>query len=508
MRPQTSVLPLFGLLMLSACASHEAYRTHLIDAARDSQRCPVDEYGAVTDPKCDHVTPEILEQKYELHFVEFDDQGWRHPQQDPSSASAADEGSAKQIDALMARLKQLLKEHNDLKVILFVHGWKHNADSHDDNVKDFRLLLERAASDELYQDRKRKVVGIYVGWRGKPWTTPDALLNLSFWSRKDTATRVSVGSVRELFARIRSMQRYFNTQALNGNTRPHMRTLMIGHSFGELILYAATSGPLIEVLTAQEDLADLPPVHQSSTVSKERYEETERIADMIVLVNPAFEASRFEALYRVANQHKHTCYVPPLLLSITSMTDNATGMAFLAGRFVNTLFERPTSSSEQASAIKQTPGHMDSYLTHMLYGSAKSAASPQPDGAQSPADETCPGWLPGGDVKRRQDQDLVRTVTHNKSLEVRQAQKFIAQMNDAGVSTAPWTRTFCGGARLEVVKRDGANNAQTLVWNVLADREIIDGHGDVMNPALLDFVRQMFGDTDLPLEPGRDCGPR
>jgi hypothetical protein len=273
-----------------------------------------------------------------------------------------------------------------------------------------------------------------------------------------------------------------------------MRTLMIGHSFGGLILYAATAGPLIEVLTAREDLADLPSIHPGPHGSRKRYQETERIADMIVLVNPAFEASRFEALYRVASQHRHACYEPPLLMSITSETDDATGIAFPAGRFINTLFERPTSSEEQAAAIKKTPGHMPPYITHELHG-----------GAPSEAQAVCANWIPASDLLKLEGQPLAEAVARNKTSEVHQSTEFISGLNASGNAADGWTRTFCGGARLDVVKNDAANNGQTLVWNVLADKAIIDGHNDVMNPALLDFVRQMFRDTELAPEIANEC---
>ncbi|AMV48338.1 hypothetical protein ATN79_47645 [Paraburkholderia caribensis] len=275
-----------------------------------------------------------------------------------------------------------------------------------------------------------------------------------------------------------------------------MRTLMIGHSFGGLILYAASSGPLIEVLTAQEDLIDLPPLHGARS-SKRRYEETERIADMIALVNPAFEASRFEALYRVANEHTHSCYEPPLLMSITSETDQATGVAFPAGRFINTLFERPTSSPEQATAIKQTPGHMTAYITHVLHGNTASPSTQQTNEALHGTDAVCGNWTPARKLLTMEGDELASAVKLNRSLELKQSTEFITQLNASGDDNKPWTRTFCGGAQLETVKQDGANNAQTLVWNIRADENIINGHNDVMNPALLDFVRQMFRDTEI-----------
>ncbi|ODV44226.1 hypothetical protein AWV79_10335 [Cupriavidus sp. UYMMa02A] len=238
-------------------------------------------------------------------------------------------------------------------------------------MQEFRALLEAASAEERDRagpaGKPRKVVGVYVAWRGKSWSVSDPLLSLTFWARKEAARRVSIGTPRELFARLRSLRTHYNDAQSGGalqtgaasekaGARPRIRTLMIGHSFGGLILYAAMSGSLIESLAAQRDL-------DGGT------ELADRPADMILLINPAFEASRYEALYRVSLRYKPTRFQPPLLVSVTSIKDWATGIAFPIGRSVNTLFERETTS-EQGTAMKKTPGHIDHYLTHRLYAHA------------------------------------------------------------------------------------------------------------------------------------------
>ena len=70
---------------------------------------------------------------YELAIVEFDDQG-----------RCYDRG---QMDTMAARLDALAPEDasdgQDVILVTFVHGWKHDARSNDDNLSAFRVLVER-----------------------------------------------------------------------------------------------------------------------------------------------------------------------------------------------------------------------------------------------------------------------------------------------------------------------------------------------------------------------------
>src|SRR5271165_1358727 len=75
---------------------------------------------------------------YELAIVEFDDQG-RCYDRDQMEAVAA------RLDAL-APDKQAPGE--DVILVAFVHGWKHDARSDDDNLSAFRVLLKETVDYE------------------------------------------------------------------------------------------------------------------------------------------------------------------------------------------------------------------------------------------------------------------------------------------------------------------------------------------------------------------------
>ncbi len=502
------------LVGLGACAPNNAYRTHLVDLDKDAS-CQHPGTGTRDDPQskqaCGSVTPESVRGLYELHFVEFDDQGWLFPKPPASADALATNPSGQidkqaynqidsqidnQIDNLMDRLTSLLAKGEDLSIVVFVHGWKHNAQADDANVQEFRALLEAAGAEE--RDRAgsggtpRKVVGVYVAWRGRSWTVPDPLLSLTFWARKEAARRVSIGSSRELFARLRSLRTHYNDARSAGalqtgvasekaGARPRIRTLMIGHSFGGLILYAAMSGSLIESLAAQRDL---------DGTGKETAL-AERPADMILLINPAFEASRYEALYRVSLRYQPARFQPPLLVSVTSIKDWATGIAFPIGRSVNTLFEHETTS-EQGTAMKKTPGHIDHYLTHRLHAHAPNGDNAMPgDGAR------CAGWRSETELKALHGEELGEAVRQNKKLEAEDAAEFFRQNLTPGHLLKPnWARTFCGGSFLTTVGgADGGAAANALIWNIEVDGDVIRNHDDVMNPVFRAFMRQLYGDV-------------
>jgi len=55
-------------------------------------------------------------------------------------------------------------------VVVFVHGWFHNASPTDENVQRFKCALNNIQS--IDGNAGEEVVGVYVGWRGESWTIP------------------------------------------------------------------------------------------------------------------------------------------------------------------------------------------------------------------------------------------------------------------------------------------------------------------------------------------------
>src|SRR5215471_5047468 len=121
--------------------------------------------------------PLILEHSkdYALAFVEFDDQGWPYRGSEFHSAS-------QQIDVAIDTITKAIQEARRVSIVIFVHGWKHNAAYDDLNVRQFRSLLTGLNHIEsLESGCHRRVIGIYAGWRGQALDVDDDLQNVTFW---------------------------------------------------------------------------------------------------------------------------------------------------------------------------------------------------------------------------------------------------------------------------------------------------------------------------------------
>jgi hypothetical protein len=140
---------------------------------------------------------------YQLAIVEFDDQGRCY------------------LRRQMHEVADWLSAHSntDVIIVVFVHGWKHDARSDDSNLASFQGVLRETVAHERTEQAKlgnppRPVLGVFVGWRGMSlYDRYGVLENLTFWDRQDAGRRVAVGSVRELFGRFRH---YRNRRRDNG----------------------------------------------------------------------------------------------------------------------------------------------------------------------------------------------------------------------------------------------------------------------------------------------------
>ena len=202
---------------------------------------------------------------YQLAIVEFDDQG-----------RCYDRG---QMDAVAERLNSLAPEDRpaqgqDVILVVFVHGWKHDARSDDDNLSAFRVLLKETVQHEQATAspgaKARQVLGVFVGWRGlSEFGLGDAIADATFWGRQAAAQRVATGSPRELFGRLRH---YRNRRRKQGG---NPLLVIAGHSFGGMIVFSALAQSLIEAASAPA--GKMVP----------------QFADLVLLVNPAIEGSRY-----------------------------------------------------------------------------------------------------------------------------------------------------------------------------------------------------------------------
>jgi hypothetical protein len=266
---------------------------------------------------------------YGLAIVEFDDQGlcFHRPQ--------------------MQALRDVLATLKGQKpiILVFVHGWKHDGRSNDENLQQFMALLAHTAGKV-----DRPVLGVFGAWRGMTWYDGLGITeNLTFWGRKEAALRVALGSVREMLGHLRDFRQGERDLAV---------LVIVGHSFGGLLVYAAVAQSLIEA-AARWGSAPLPS-----------------FADLVLLVNPAFEAARYmpiqEQMSLRGARDDFDVGQKPVFISVTARNDWATGWAFPSGMAFSTIGESVRSWRER-EAVLRTMGHLGWMKTHDL---AAPAAAP------------------------------------------------------------------------------------------------------------------------------------
>ncbi len=250
--------------------------------------------------------PGVPGAKATLCFIEFNDQGAMFDSGELDRALSTIRLRQKQ------EAQQIASASQGIVVVLFIHGWKNNASEDSGNVWGFRAELEDIASRA-----GRPVVGIYIGWRGA--STNQALAsNFTFGDRMAAAGRV--GSSPALTNALYAIMRTTKGDDFKGASS----CILVGHSFGGLILERALTQPLLDMLKQSEgELAGrgiVPP------------------ADLIVLLNEAAPGLQAKPLLDYMMEKKLVLVGDdgrehPLLLSITSTGDVATKFAFPGGRF-------------------------------------------------------------------------------------------------------------------------------------------------------------------------------
>jgi hypothetical protein len=406
----------------------------------------------------EHRVQDHPEQSFLLGFVEFDDQGQPYIRD--------------QITTLFDRI-ELEAKCRDLCIIVFVHGWKHNDAATDTNVVQFRRLLQQMAKTELERPPgywpTRKVVGIYVGWRGLSFSGGEIGENLTFWTRMAAAHRVAEGSVREVLARAKSLRDAVDASSWPGHQdRRSTRLVTIGHSFGGLIVYTALSQYFIDrvVQTEMAPFGRSLAARRRAAEDEKKDQEIAGYGDLVVIVNPAIEAMRYQPMRELLqNRRNAASFAPrqnPVFVEVTSTADWATGIAFPLGRSVNTTFESFISDSERKEAMAAL-GHFPAFWTHDLEGPTPEA---DPNTVLPPLDvyQECLAFNHFNTTQRR-----------------------------GGYLKPGWQRRYRAGAVLTHRANSGFD-ANDPFWVITTDQSMIRDHNDIEEPVFVDFVRQVYDD--------------
>ncbi|OEY67665.1 esterase [Marinobacter sp. X15-166B] len=436
-RTGRTALLMVSFLWLSACISHQQYRHdyHPCVSASPEADCQTSAIQVYQSPAAES-------QGYLLGFVEFDDQGhlWDRQQMRRVLDQFAEAGARR-----------------DLLMVVFAHGWKHSARAGDDNIDKFRATLRHLSAMETALSKQsgkpaRQVAGVYLGWRGGSVSVP-LLKELTFWDRKNTAHKVGYGGVTEVLSRLELLRITKHAVARRDQQESDTRLVVIGHSFGGAVVYSALS----EILEHGFVHTQGPAGQVSNTVG---------FADLVVLINPAFEAIRYSSLSDMSTE-RGTYFVGqlPTLAVLTSEADRATRFAFPAGRWFSTLFEkerqvkRPNPVRRQPESIDEgkanitTIGHFEPYQTHYLRASE------------------------------------VLTDEQPARFDVATEVALFVAASDAWEQDRPGSRIVFNGSTLE---RSLSSAGRNPYLNIYVDGELISNHNDIYDPRIESFVRQLI----------------
>ena len=300
-----STLTLALLLLLTACTANKQLRTD-----------PLGEYCEVNGSDC---TQAVIERypDHDLGFIEFTERG-----------NLYDRESLNEVLRLVKRQSE--SEHG-AAVFVFVHGWKHNARHDDSNVVQFREFLSRAAENEVVG--RRKVIGLYLGWRGA-FTEVPVLKEATYWARKSVAEEVGAGGATEVFAKLHQILVaqpakqlvVSESGSLQQSEKYKNSFVIIGHSFGGAIVLSALHDVLLNNLVAANTSISNEPQH---------CDRVSRFADALILLNPAIEANKVVLLKEAAARCLFQEDQPPLMHVLSSDGDNATKVFFPMGQYLN-----------------------------------------------------------------------------------------------------------------------------------------------------------------------------
>ncbi|MBY0294742.1 MAG: hypothetical protein K2X71_01710 [Methylobacterium sp.] len=198
-----------------------------------------------------------------------------------------------QLDALMRHLAT-----GTHYVMVFVHGWRHDARIGDRNVADLRhyaahaarFLQQRCPADP--QACETKVTGIYIGWRGARVDERglkrlfgEALggffgglsAGATLFDRKPVSEAIAPAAVSAL----RSIESVLAAARPDGAERRN-RLIVAGHSLGGNMLATGLKDDVLKAVRRHRFGQVLPPV----------------LGNLVVLINPASEASKWTAIQR------------------------------------------------------------------------------------------------------------------------------------------------------------------------------------------------------------------
>jgi hypothetical protein len=380
---------------------------------------------------------------YDVGIVEFKDDGslWSEEQQ----------------RLVLDRIRSIVAK-DAATIVVYAHGWHHNAKFDDDNLISFRKVLATIAAQRhigmtcgVSNPDKNRVVGVYIGWRGES-SKNNILTWLTIWDRKRTAQRIGDPSTTleehisaearglpKLLQELDDIKTTANNSIQTANRRFTSITI-VGHSLGGAMLLSAMQQIVFDNKRPQFAGAARPL--------------QKGVGDLVVLLNPAVEARRygfFESV--VAPGATFDPAQAPVLVTISSKGDWPNKWPFWIARFITTLYT-PTRWYEPARSTVNL-GFLRKWRTHELDIPVKTATE-----------------LESKKILVFEDADLYPQKTNPLSPPMHLADSL----------------TFWHGEVTFTKRDDIALNSDAPFLIVQGTREIIHGHNDIFSNRLLAFL--------------------
>lgn len=250
-------------------------------------------------------------------------------------------------------------------IVVYVHGWHHNASVGDKDTYGFMSFLDMLSKTSALS--KKKIVGIYVGWRGESSGIYGVNVG-TYVGRKSAAEEIGKGGLTELLLSLERLIRCGGPEpntacdtAQNFNSfdfsNKHVFAA-IGHSFGGAAILSAVNELAIERMfrcTGACDQIDAPP-----------------FGNAVILLNPAIEANQMQQLKSLTANYQFKNDQSKLMHILTTRGDAATRFWFpIAQRLSNPTNRYATvdtglslsSNSQEGAAVSNSLNERALYTT-------------------------------------------------------------------------------------------------------------------------------------------------
>jgi hypothetical protein len=187
----------------------------------------------------------------------------------------------------------------------------------------------------------------------------------------------------------------------------------------------------------------------------------EGFGDLVVLINPAFEAARYKVLQERAVERSFFTNQFVTLAILTAENDSATGFWFPLGRTLGTLFDAHRNGDQRRMNVR-VPGRCSDLVTHDLTLKTQEPKQTKKEQVGKP------GYR--GEDTVRQSVEQVAVIAD------------VRKRDPGGVTTTPFSQV--------TLNPRSTYKGFNPLYNVRVDQRVIDGHGGIGHEKFITFLRE------------------